>query len=942
MYHRDLRQRVVQFERENRISVESHVWHGDTFESHISRLSQIGTYARDTDIISSSAMLNVNIYLYQKLGDRWSWSKYAPEQLLGFDDEHVQPVNGIYLVNSNTDHFDVVTAVRSDTLTHTAHAWAWLKNVCQTVAEEKTKKRSHSQSEQLQKDRARKYLSRTNETAQKRNDRLQKDRLAKAASRANESGEKRTERLRRDRLTKVASKANETVRKRSLRLETNRLSQNASRTNEADEKRSERLRRERLNKGANRNKETCEQHRQRLETDRQNKVNVRQEESVDQLQMRLLCDRTAKAKKRKSESTSETQYRKIKRKQREKSNKDSAVTDDVLNSLQSEIQKKTHFLYLCVSDMRFHCLGNVVKVKFNSKEKGQINDEDCLPLQRRVKNERLRNMTFLTSDTRSFDGQWYICHACKRSIERGNVPSCNEKQYNFQVQDMPDDFKTEEMALNKLESHLLKLIIPFIRVVHIPRSSELKIVGPMICVEADIKHTMDTLLPVEQHLIPVCLKRRPEYKGHYIEEVVSVSKIFKYFEYFKMHNPLFKDVEFSEEKLNRILSENLERIAEQDEWKNSDAAVDELEQEVQHDMTSNDAQSIDDCHDIANMNENVIEHDDNDHPHNELAIDDDDNCKLADNDCDEQFFSELDLHDRNDISNEADTDDHIDLSYNYDLPQFQTEIHDDTVIEPLTVAESTHHISQIIANAVIEQEQYQRTLTRRLTMIEKIEVTPTASSNFKYWESAKDLEEKAFPHLFPSGTGGYLSTHQRNGVGFANYVKQRILGKDSRFRDDGVYMAFLFLVKEQIEIKRSVCTFFRKSKLNKMTYDVKFLKSADKSEIERTDLGYKVFKNVRGTAPYFQQAKLKVLTMIRQLGSPTLFLTLSAAEVHWNDLIRNLLQKERNCIVSDQDVLSLTKADVNKLISRNVTDVTIHFSNRMKIVYGGAQKTGHV
>jgi len=65
---------------------------------------------------------------------------------------------------------------------------------------------------------------------------------------------------------------------------------------------------------------------------------------------------------------------------------------------------------------------------------------------------------------------------------------------------------------------------------------------------------MDTLLPVEQDLIPVCLKRRPEYKGHYIEELVSISKILKYFEYFKMHNPLFKDVEFSEEKLNRVHS----------------------------------------------------------------------------------------------------------------------------------------------------------------------------------------------------------------------------------------------------------------------------------------------------------------------------------------------------------------------------------------------------
>ena len=547
------------------------------------------------------------------------------------------------------------------------------------------------------------------------------------------------------------------------------------------------------------------------------------------------------------------------------------------------IYKSKHISCICV-----------VKVKFS----GEDNGEDCL--QQRVKKERLRNMTCLTSDTKSFDGQWYICHGCKRSIERGNVPSCNEKHHNFQVPDMPHEFKTEDMTLNKLESHLLKLIIPFIRVVHIPRSSEFKILGPMICVEADVKQTMDKLLPVEQDLIPVCLKRRPEYKGHFIEEVVSMTKIVQYFEYFKAYNPLFKDVEFSEEKLNRILSENLHRIAQQDERKTSqlDANVDHSEREIQNDTASGDGRDADDCND-------------------------DD--------------GEVDLNKQNETSEEKETDD---LSHDYSLPHYQTEVHDDTVIEPLTVTESRYHISDIIANAVVEQEQYQRTLKRRSKLIEKVEVAPTAASNFKYWESAKDLEEKAFPHLFPTGTGGYLSTHQKNGVGFANYVKQRILGKDCRYRDDGVYMAFLFMVKEQIEIKRSVCTFFRKSKVNRMTYDVNFLKSADKSEIERTDLGYRVFKNMRGTAPYFQQVKLKVMTMIRQLGAPTLFLTLSAAETHWTDLIKNLLQKERNCVVSDEDVQSLTKADVNKLISRNVTDVTMHFSNRMKIIYKALSKPG--
>jgi len=57
-HHRDLRQHVVEFERQNRTSIEVHVWTDDTFEGHISRVSMVGTYARDTDILASAAMLS--------------------------------------------------------------------------------------------------------------------------------------------------------------------------------------------------------------------------------------------------------------------------------------------------------------------------------------------------------------------------------------------------------------------------------------------------------------------------------------------------------------------------------------------------------------------------------------------------------------------------------------------------------------------------------------------------------------------------------------------------------------------------------------------------------------------------------------------------------------------------------------------------------------------
>lgn len=123
-----------------------------------------------------------------------------------------------------------------------------------------------------------------------------------------------------------------------------------------------------------------------------------------------------------------------------------------------------------------------------------------------------------------------------------------------------------------------------------------------------------------------------------------------------------------------------------------------------------------------------------------------------------------------------------------------------------------------------------------------------------------------------------MSTHQPQGVGFSNYVKARLLGVDSRFRDDKTYLMFIFLVKEMLELKRSRVTVFRKARLH-LKGRPDFLREADRDEILRHDIGYKAFKNMRGTPPYFSDKKQSVMASIRQLGPPHVFLTLSAAEV---------------------------------------------------------------
>lgn len=132
----------------------------------------------------------------------------------------------------------------------------------------------------------------------------------------------------------------------------------------------------------------------------------------------------------------------------------------------------------------------------------------------------------------------------------------------------------------------------------------------MICVEAQVKETLDKMLPVDQDLVPVCLKRKPEYKGNYIEQVVSKSKILEYFYYFKTQNPLFADIQFDETKIDDFLKNSLSEITEQEEWKDAQLS-DEIDTEVesQHNSMSDDEDGDEHLPDLSEKNASNLDYD---------------------------------------------------------------------------------------------------------------------------------------------------------------------------------------------------------------------------------------------------------------------------------------------------------------------------------------------
>ena len=62
--------------------------------------------------------------------------------------------------------------------------------------------------------------------------------------------------------------------------------------------------------------------------------------------------------------------------------------------------------------------------------------------------------------------------------------------------------------------------------------------------------------------------------------------------------------------------------------------------------------------------------------------------------------------------------------------------------------------------------------------------------------------------------------------------------------------------------------------------------------LNRYNRSFEVFKNMRGTSMYYEESKKNVMAMLRQLGCPTFFFTLSCADMRWSENFAAILNEK--------------------------------------------------
>ena len=164
-------------------------------------------------------------------------------------------------------------------------------------------------------------------------------------------------------------------------------------------------------------------------------------------------------------------------------------------------------------------------------------------------------------------------------------------------------------------------------------------------------------------------------------------------------------------------------------------------------------------------------------------------------------------------------------------------------------------------------------------------------------------------------------------MGFANYVKSRLLSVNPKFRKDPYYVFMLLLVKEMVDIQRSQRTVLRKAtKVPNLNKEI--LNETSLEFLMRNNNAFTTFKTLRGSAMYYQDIKKKLMATIRQNGAPTLFCTFSSAEFDWDEATQKIYETVHRKKVSLDFIKSQSSAWKNRLISENVVQSTVHFSKR--------------
>ena len=193
-----------------------------------------------------------------------------------------------------------------------------------------------------------------------------------------------------------------------------------------------------------------------------------------------------------------------------------------------------------------------------------------------------------------------------------------------------------------------------------------------------------------------------------------------------------------------------------------------------------------------------------------------------------------------------------------------------------------------------------------------------------------NAEYLAFPTLF-CGQKRNDNTERHVPVYYSDICKWELRCVDRRvaLHIPNIFYKMKKLQTEQVCNKVHLAV--RRCKTKGKSYTAGYILKDNMGEsLVRLDEGYKIFRTIRNSPQYWANQKKEVFAMIRQLGIPTLFLSLSANDLYWPELIIALGKLVDNKDYTDElhnDTLSWQTR--SRLVQSDPVTCVRHFDHRV-------------
>ena len=169
-------------------------------------------------------------------------------------------------------------------------------------------------------------------------------------------------------------------------------------------------------------------------------------------------------------------------------------------------------------------------------------------------------------------------------------------------------------------------------------------------------------------------------------------------------------------------------------------------------------------------------------------------------------------------------------------------------------------------------------------MEESVPIAPGKGKQPIYLLNDRFCEELSHPHLFP--TGQFVYNVKRNiNVSARKYFHQRLLSYSQKFTEDSNYIFFAHAVLQRIQLNSQISIVMRKVSSDILTarmFNRNFKETV--RQFIASDKAYNFMNSIKGTPAHWKKFMHEVWAMVKQLGVPTFFLTLSCADLRWNDM----------------------------------------------------------